>query len=126
MEDIASSRLAIVWKNDELSVFVDGKIHKRINKLHKRSRSFYSLNYNPVRKFKTAISVPKSTQLSTVIFKDQAIDDNDLFIKGSVKNYFINCFQLKSNFESSLNPSSQNSNQACKSSCDDTLNQVTL
>lgn len=75
-------RLAVVWKNSELSVFVDGRIHKRINEILTRETPFYSLNYNPIRNFKTAISHPKSTQVFTALFKDQALKETDIFIKG--------------------------------------------
>ncbi len=95
LERITTSRLACVWNitpTKSVSIYVDGKLYDTVTEANTLTDPFISLNFNPVKKIRTAIGSANFVGVSA-IFLDKVLPKTDKLITGSCTFVFISrCF----------------------------------
>lgn len=85
LENMSTSRLACVWNTDSVSIYIDGKFYATVTETV--TDPFFSLNFSPIKKFRTAISNSQVAGVNSAFFVDRILPDTDTLITGSFYLY---------------------------------------
>ncbi len=76
--------MACVWNKQSLATYIDGNLYNTVSQ--PVELPFTSLNYNPIKSFKTRITRPLSSAVYHAIFTDQVLPASNVLIKGTTKS----------------------------------------